>query len=72
MNALLPGGTATPMGEQVADTPEVRAHVEGLHALGRLAQPEEIAASALYLVSGLSSFTTGSALYADGGMSVFK
>ncbi|HEU4987227.1 MAG TPA: SDR family oxidoreductase, partial [Rhizobiaceae bacterium] len=44
--------------------------VEGLHALKRVAQPEEIAASALYLASDASSFTTGAALLADGGISI--
>ncbi|MDF3835250.1 SDR family oxidoreductase [Cupriavidus basilensis] len=69
-NALLPGGTDTPMGRAATSTPEARAFVEGLHALKRLALPEEIARSALYLASDASSFTTGSALMADGGVSI--
>lgn len=69
-NALLPGGTDTPMGRAVTNTPEARAFVEGLHALKRLALPEEIARSALYLASDASSFTTGSTLTADGGVSI--
>ena len=71
-NALLPGGTDTPMGRSVSNTPEARAFVEGLHALKRLAAPEEIARSALYLVSDLSSFVTGTAMLADGGVSIMK
>lgn len=71
-NALLPGGTDTPMGRAVSNTPEARAFVEGLHALKRLAEPEEIARSALYLASDLSSFVTGSALLVDGGVSISK
>lgn len=70
VNALLPGGTDTPMGRSVASSPESLAFVRGLHALGRIASPEEIAQSALYLVSDASSFTTGSALLVDGGISV--
>lgn len=70
VNALLPGGTDTPMGRSFADTPESLAFVQGLHALRRLASPEEIAKSALYLASDASSFTTGSALLADGGISI--
>ncbi|MGA8138101.1 MULTISPECIES: SDR family oxidoreductase [Pseudomonas] len=69
-NALLPGGTDTPMGRAATNTPQARAFVEGLHALKRLALPEEIARSALYLASAASSFTTGSSLMVDGGVSI--
>jgi NAD(P)-dependent dehydrogenase (short-subunit alcohol dehydrogenase family) len=70
VNALLPGGTDTPMGRMVAHTPEIAAHVANLHALKRVAAPEEIARSALYLASDASSFTTGTALLVDGGVSI--
>jgi NAD(P)-dependent dehydrogenase (short-subunit alcohol dehydrogenase family) len=70
VNALLPGGTDTPMGRMVAHTPEIAAHVASLHALKRIATPEEIARSALYLASDASSFTTGTALLVDGGVSI--
>jgi len=70
VNALLPGGTDTPMGEVFANTPEAIRFVEGLHALKRRAQPVEIAQSALYLASDASSFTTGSAMLVDGGVSI--
>jgi NAD(P)-dependent dehydrogenase (short-subunit alcohol dehydrogenase family) len=68
VNALLPGGTDTPAA--TFKTPEEWAFVEGLHALKRVAKPEEIARSALYLASDASSFTTGTALLADGGVSI--
>ena len=70
VNALLPGGTDTPMGRIFANTPEALAFVQGLHALKRMALPDEIAKSALYLASDASSFTTGSALLVDGGVSI--
>jgi NAD(P)-dependent dehydrogenase (short-subunit alcohol dehydrogenase family) len=70
VNALLPGGTDTPMGRVVTNTPEAVAYVAGLHALKRLAQPQEIARAALYLASDASSFTTGTALLVDGGVSI--
>lgn len=72
VNALLPGGTDTPMGREVASTPEALEFVRGLHALKRIATPEEIAASALYLASDAASFTTGTALLVDGGVSIFR
>lgn len=70
VNALLPGGTDTPMSQDFANTPETLAFVRNLHALKRIASPDEIAQSALYLASDASSFTTGSALLADGGVSI--
>ncbi len=70
VNALLPGGTDTPMARVFANTPEAVAFVEGMHALKRQATPEEIAHSALYLASEASSFTTGAALLVDGGVSI--
>jgi len=70
VNALLPGGTDTPMGRIFANTPEALAFVQGLHALKRMASTDEIAKSALYLASDASSFTTGTALLADGGVSI--
>ena len=70
VNALLPGGTDTPMARAMNGTAEAWAFVERLHALKRVATPEEQARSALYLASDMSSFTTGTALLADGGVSI--
>jgi len=71
-NAILPGGTDTPMGQAVANTPEAKAFIAGLHALKRMAAPEEIARSVLYLASDASSFMTGAALLVDGGVSISR
>lgn len=72
VNALLPGGTDTPMAKTFATRPETLDYVRSLHALKRMASAEEIAKSALYLASDASSFTTGIALLADGGLSVSR
>lgn len=70
VNALLPGGVDTPMGQSVTTTPEALSFVEGLHALKRVAAPEEIARAALFLASEASSFMTGAAMLVDGGVSI--
>lgn len=67
-NVLMAGGTETDM----AGNADQREWAAGLHAMKRIAQPEEIAQAALFLASGLSSFVTGSALWADGGNSAVK
>ncbi|RYG89047.1 MAG: SDR family oxidoreductase [Alphaproteobacteria bacterium] len=67
-NALLPGGTAT---EMAGDTAQ-REWAANLHAMKRIAEPEEIAKAALFLASDMASFVTGSALWADGGNAAVK
>jgi NAD(P)-dependent dehydrogenase (short-subunit alcohol dehydrogenase family) len=71
-NAILPGGTDTPASITNAPGagPEVLAFVENLHALKRMARPEEIARSVLHLASDASSFMTGAAVLVDGGVSI--
>lgn len=71
-NVLMPGGTMTEMAKDAATNPETAAFIAGLHALKRMAQPQEIANAALFLLSDLSSFVTGSAMLADGGNSISK
>lgn len=66
--ALLPGGTNTRMAGNADD----REWAAGLHAMKRLADPQEIAQAALFLVSDMSSFVSGSALWADGGNAAVK
>ncbi len=67
VNAILPGGTDTEMAPQ---DEEPRAFAEGLHAFKRLATPQEIAWSVLFLASDHASFTTGTAHLVDGGVSI--
>lgn len=67
VNALVPGLVETKFAAALHTDPKRRAISEGLTPLGRIAQPEEIAGAALYLVSDAASFTTGSCLTVDGG-----
>lgn len=66
INCLLPGGTKTAM---AGDDPDTHEFIANLHPVKRMAEPEEIAAAALFLLSDRSSFVTGSPLIADGGIS---
>lgn len=67
-NALLPGGVDTDMAGDQAQ----KDWAAGLHAMKRIARPEEIAAAALFLVSPMASFVAGTALFADGGNAAVK
>ncbi len=73
-NALLPGGTDTPMNFANAPEagPEVQEFVNGIHALKRMASPDEVARAALFLASDDSSFVTGTSMLVDGGASITK
>jgi 3-oxoacyl-[acyl-carrier protein] reductase len=73
-NAVTPGPTATGawlgeggLADQQGERDEVLAKVAAGRPLGRLAQPEEIAAVVVFLCSPLSSYVTGAAWSADGG-----
>lgn len=68
VNALLPGATDTPA--LTARTDDERRWVAGLHALGRIASADEVAAAALALASDDAAFVTGAALLVDGGVSI--
>lgn len=66
VNSLLPGGTKTAM---AGDDPDTHKFIANLHPMKRMGTPSEIANSALFLLSDLSEFVTGSTLTVDGGMS---
>jgi 3-oxoacyl-[acyl-carrier protein] reductase len=76
INAIAPGGTNTDMARENAanythpalvDVP-AEALIKSKIALGRLAEPNEIAAAAAFLLSSDASYVTGSTLDASGGM----
>jgi NAD(P)-dependent dehydrogenase (short-subunit alcohol dehydrogenase family) len=67
-NALLPGGTDTAMAGDDAQ----KTWAAGLHAMKRIARPEEIANATLFLASPMASFVAGSALFVDGGNAAVK
>ena len=67
VNAICPGYTVTTLTETLTGSPETMARLESMHPMGRLGQPEEMAAAALYLASDESSYVTGTYLAVDGG-----
>jgi NAD(P)-dependent dehydrogenase (short-subunit alcohol dehydrogenase family) len=68
VNTLSPGGVETQRTLQRYGSFEVGRQTLGpKHLLGRLGQPQEIAAAALFLASDASSFVTGSDFLVDGG-----
>lgn len=67
-NCLCPGGVVTPGTAGFLEDPQARTWFEGIHPMGRLGQPQEVADAAIYFASDESGWTTGSILPLDGGM----
>lgn len=69
VNAVCPGFIETPMlsAAGLLQNKDTRAMLEGLHALNRLGQPDEVAQAVVFLASERASFITGHPLLVDGG-----
>lgn len=69
VNAILPGGIETPMLNRFTGGPgtDFFNQLAGMHPIGRLGRPEEMAEAVLWLCSEKASFVTGISLTADGG-----
>jgi NAD(P)-dependent dehydrogenase (short-subunit alcohol dehydrogenase family) len=72
VNAMCPSYTETPMVSDLFDNllggdPEAPKAALANHPIGRFAQPDEIAAACVWLLSDKASFVTGTAMSVDGG-----
>jgi NAD(P)-dependent dehydrogenase (short-subunit alcohol dehydrogenase family) len=71
VNALLPGPTETRLmwaNAHADEVPKLRRTIRGEVPLGRLADPQEPARAALWLLSDAASYVTGAQLACDGGV----
>lgn len=71
VNCICPGYVETGMTKQFFEAGgEAVEAAERMHAIGRFAQPEEIAEVVVFLCSDASSFVAGASVMVDGGMSI--
>jgi NAD(P)-dependent dehydrogenase (short-subunit alcohol dehydrogenase family) len=70
VNCICPGGVDTPMTQGVWDTPEAQRNIERTVPLQRVAQPEEIASVAAFLLSDAAADLTGQTIAVDGGATI--
>ena len=70
VNALAPGFIKTRFSAALWSNPALSRGIERLTPAGRIAEPEELTGAALFLASEASSFTTGSVLVVDGGITL--
>lgn len=68
VNALLPGLTDTKFASALTKNEAILKKALKVIPLGRVADPDEMAGTVLYLVSDASSYTTGTTVVVDGGM----
>lgn len=68
INVVAPAAIETDMFEAATGgQDEVKAYITGLHPIGRVGTPLEVANAVLFLSSDLASFITGETLMVDGG-----
>lgn len=70
-NTISPGAIATAMTQAILDGDPTGALTESfrhMHALERIGQPEEVAATAVFLASDEAGFITGEDILVDGGL----
>jgi len=67
VNAIGPGTIATDMAKVVMEDEAARKKVMSRTPMGRMGEPSEIAAVAVFLASAESSYITGQTIYCDGG-----
>ena len=72
VNAVAPGVVRTPLTERYFQDPEMAETIRGIHAVGRWAEPAEIATAILFLADRRNGFITGSILPVDGGWTTGK
>jgi NAD(P)-dependent dehydrogenase (short-subunit alcohol dehydrogenase family) len=68
VNAIAPGLVETRFASALVNNPMVRDQIVNRTPLARHAQPAEIAGAVIYLLSDAASFTTGTVIVIDGGM----
>ncbi len=71
INAIGPGTVNTPINQAWKEDPEKREIVRQHIPMGRIAEPEEIAAVAAFLSSDEAAYITGQTLYVDGGLTLY-
>ena len=67
VNAIAPTYVRTPFIQALLDQPDIMKKIIDMTPLGRLAEPEDIAAAVLFLASSGSAMITGHCLPIDGG-----
>ncbi len=69
VNAIAPSLTNTPLASPMTGNPKMLEATKKMHPLGDIAQPEDVASLAAWLISENAKFVTGQIFAIDGGIS---
>jgi NAD(P)-dependent dehydrogenase (short-subunit alcohol dehydrogenase family) len=72
VNCVAPGLVRTPLTARITGSPSAEQASLGMHALGRLGEPADVAAAMAYLLSADASWVTGEVLGVDGGLATLR
>lgn len=72
VNAVAPGLTRTPLTQAITNNEAALKASTAFHPLGRIGEPEDVAAAISWLLSDESSFVTADVIAVDGGLSSIK
>lgn len=72
INAVAPGLTRTPLTQAITNNEIALKASTAFHPLGRIGEPEDVAAVILWLLSDESAFVTADVIAVDGGLSSIK
>lgn len=71
VNAIAPGAIQTPINKAAWGTPAAKRKLLKLIPYGRIGQPEDIAAAAVWLASDAADYVVGTTLFVDGGITLY-
>lgn len=71
VNAIAPGAIQTPINTAAWNTPAAKQELLKLIPYGRIGQPADVAAAAVWLASDAADYVVGTTLFVDGGMSLY-
>ena len=72
INAVAPGLVRTPLAQGITNNPAALKVSESMHALGRIAEPDEVASMIDWLLQPTQRFITGQTFGIDGGLGTLR
>ena len=72
VNAVAPGLVRTPLTSRITGSPAASEASRALHALGRLGEPDDVAAVIAWLLSAEAAWVTGQCYGVDGGLGTVR